>query len=136
MSAPTPDGTTTPFLMVKFGAYPVFVAEQGQGCIKVGLDIRIGDVARQKLMNLSPEDKRKATTALRGELSSNPRAAYSWNPPNSATLDQLQLLEIVELLKIVESDVSTFNRFIDAIQEVVTGGDKVFQLFSRLESLP
>ena len=136
LSDPLPDGTRLPLLLVTHGPFQVIVREQGS-CIAVGAQIQIPDDVRKKLVGLSPEDQQRLSITLRAELSSNGRTAYSYHPQDVTSTNGLEGFMVEELLKIAENDVGSFNRFCDAVQEVVTIAGKgiaVLGLFTPSQS--
>jgi hypothetical protein len=134
MSGPLPDGTRQPGLLITHGAINILVREQGS-CVAVFIVVKVPDDVRGKLANLMPEDKQRFYITLRGELSSNSRTAFSFIPQNLGDVGQLEALNIEQLLKISEDDVSSFNRFCDALQEIVTTTVKALSVFGLLASI-
>ncbi len=131
LSNPLPDGTQVPVLLCTHGMYNVAITEQA-GCLFVQALAQISEDVRKKLADLTPETKQKVLIALNGELSSNSRTGYSFQPPDARAMDEVQGFFVQQLLKISESDVGSFNRLCDAIQEVVTvlgKGIRVLGLF-------
>ncbi len=133
LSGPLPDGTRIPVLLITHGTIPVLVREQGS-CVVVFIQAKVPDDVRKKLANLAPEDKRKLLIILRGELSSNGRAGFSFIPQKFSSVDQLEGLNVEQLLKILENDVGSFNRFCDALQETVTTAMRAMSVFGLLVS--
>jgi len=122
-SDPLHDGTRIPLLVITHGVYSVHVREQGP-CIIVGVQIRINADKRAKFATLTPEVKQRLLLALRGELSSNTRNMFSYFPQMLTGLELLEAITVEQLLKISDESVTSFNRFCDAIQEVVTVAGK------------
>lgn len=130
LSDPLPDGTRLPLLVITHGAYRVLVREQGS-CIAVYVVMKLPDDVRKKLASLGTEDKERLFIALRGELSSTGRNAFGYSPEPLSSVDQLEAFSVEQTLRISENDVSTCNRFYDALQETVTtivNATSVFQV--------
>jgi hypothetical protein len=137
MSEPLPDGTRIPLLMVTHGVLKLLVREQGS-CVVVFANVRIPDQVRKKLAALASEDKQRVLIALRGELSSNGRIGFSYFPAKFSSLEQLEAFSVEQLLKISEDDISCFNRFCDALQEVATitlNASAVFGVFESTQDI-
>ena len=100
----------------------------------VFVQVKVTDDVRKKLADLAPEDKQRLLIALRGELSSNSRTGFSFIPQKFSSVDQLEAFNVEQLLKISEDDVSSFNRFCDALQEIVTTAMKAVSVFGLLVS--
>lgn len=133
LSNPLPDGTRVPLLLIAHGAGNALVSELGS-CIAVSVQAKIPDDVRKKLASLEPEVKQRLLIAFVGELSSNARTGYLLLPQKFSSVDQLEMFSVQQTLKISEDDVSSFNRFYDALQEIVTTALRALSVFGLLTS--
>jgi hypothetical protein len=133
LSDPSSDGTRVPLLMITHGIVPVCVGED-KTCVNVYIQVKLPTEVRAKLATLAPEDKQRLLITFIGELSSNSRAGFSFIPQNLTSVEQLEIFTVAEVLKISEDDISSFNRFCDALQETVTTASKATRVFGLLMS--
>ena len=133
LSDPLPDGSRLPTLMITQGNFKILVGEQGT-CVLVFVWVKVPDNVRKKLADLAPEDKQRLLITFRGELLSSSRTGFGFIPQKFDTIDQLEVFTTQQLLKISEDDVSSFNRFCDALQETLTIAVKTMSVFEVLVS--
>jgi hypothetical protein len=119
--------------LITHGAIKILVREQGS-CVVVFFQAKVPDAVRKKPGDLTLEDKQRLLIILRGELSSNSRTGFSFIPQNFGSVDQLEAFSVEQLLKVSEDDVSSFNRFCDALQETITTAVKALWLFGLVVS--
>ena len=65
-------------------------------------------------------------------LSENPRLGWALNPPTTATIGDLEGIRLTETFQVSESEVQSFNRFADAVQEVITAAARASAVFGQL----
>ena len=90
---------------------------------------------RKRLAQLNLGRQAAIPIAFMGELLSNTRTGFAFVPQKFGSIDQLQRFAVQQLLKILEDDVGSFNRFYDAVQETVTVAVKAMSVFRYLYHL-
>lgn len=114
------DGTSVPALALKHGIFILF-CEDRAGILALTAMAEFPPEGRAQLRRLTEADEGKLAAALKAALTQNPRSGFSFFPPDFRHLFELQRLALEQHLKISSEDVSTFNRFADAIQELCSG---------------
>lgn len=117
-TAKTPNGDV-PVLIVKHGNWAVLVRIE-RAAIVVFAIAQVDQEMRNRLATLDPGIQQRVLLALTTELLSSPRTGYSFVPADLKSVTALEQVSTEEVLVISESDPSSRNRFLDAIQEVVT----------------
>lgn len=78
---------------------------------------------------LSRENQEKVFLLLRNALLDNPRLAWALQPPNVTAIGEITGIQMTQRFRVSEDDPSTFNRFTDAWQELVTAQVRIQVLY-------
>lgn len=116
--ADTPQGKI-PVVVVKHADRPVLVRLERK-CIAVFAIAQVDQQMREKLASLETSVQQRVLIALTDELLSSPRTGYTLSPLGLKSITNLERVSVEEVIAISETDPSSRNRFLDAIQEVVT----------------
>ncbi len=127
-------GKKVPLLNITHGNKPIFVHEANE-IITVWINIGIPEEVREKIKTLDPASSQKMLISLKSQLLSNARTGFRMNPSNYKEFSEIKDFTVEQRIKI--KDIGSFNRFADAIQEVVTVAVKallVYGIISTTES--
>lgn len=108
-----------PAIVIKHGAYPI-VAYMEHKCVRISASAQVAQQVRDKLTRLVENDQRRVLIALTNELLSNARTGYDVVPHGLASVTGLEQINVAEIIALSEEDPGSRNRFMDAVQEVVT----------------
>jgi len=122
------NGTKIPILGVDHGGRLVLVSEENETLI-VSINITIPDEVRKKIKTIDKDTAQKILMSLQNQLLSNARTAFMMNPNKFENLSEITNISIQQRIKISLKDPSSFNRFADAIQEVVTVAVKTMLIY-------
>ena len=118
-------------LVVMHGDQPALVREQME-CISVFILMDIPDELVVEIAKLPSEYQKRLEVNLRGALLSHGRTAFALWPIRLRSIGELRRISIEQTLRISEEDPSSFNRYADAIQEVVTTTARVSKVLAPL----
>jgi len=116
--ADTPQGKI-PVLIVKHGPGAVLIRMEHR-CIAVFAIADVDQQMRDKLSRLGSAVQQRVLVTLTNELLSSPRTGYTLFPLGLTSIADLERISVEEVIAISNSDASSRNRLLDAIQEVVT----------------
>jgi len=84
---------------------------------------------RAILSRLGEDSQRQLNDAIQAALLSNPRTAFQFSgDPKSVT--SIEVIQLEQVFRLDEQDRSSFNRFADAVQELVVGLNKVGRAYA------
>ncbi len=129
----TPEGTRQPLLVVDHGGNRVFV-RQDRDCLTVFVIVEMEQDAIDKVAKLSPDLQRRLYAAFRLQLMMHGRTGFATAPTGAKHLREIRRVVIEQVVRIEKNDTSTYNRYADAIQEVVTSMVRAFSVFGHLLS--
>jgi len=124
-------GIKSAMLAITHGDKPVYVRENNS-CISVFILIEIPSELRKKISELPKETQLKLQMGLRHELLSNARTGFAFIPPKMESMASLEKIVIEQLLRISKDSTASFNRYSDAIQEVVTTAVRAMSILGIL----
>lgn len=119
VSFQTPNGGEIVVLTVMHGDKQVFVHEWNE-CISVFALMDLPEELTTRMRAMSSQLQRRLEVGLQRELVSLGRTAFTFRPLPLESIVHLQRISVSQLIRISSGDPSSFNRFADAIQEVVT----------------
>lgn len=131
ITATLPDGTVEPALSIKRGQFVIFCKEQSGALLLLAI-LEIPSESRSRLRMLDKPTKDKLLTALKLAIMQNERTGFSLFPEDIQSVDELQKFSLSQIVRLSESDTSSFNRFADAIQELTTGIVRSMMAFGPL----
>jgi len=114
-----PNGNKIPILAIMHGNRAVLISTQHE-VIFIFITIEIPKDIRKRLDNLDIAKQEKILLSLEHQLLSNARTAYRLEPQIVKKVSDLNKIIVEESIRISNKDKSSFNRFADAIQEVIT----------------
>lgn len=124
-------GSKAPLLFVTRGTHDVYVRGQG-ACIIVFLVVTFSDEAKARLQRLRRPVQRRAISGLRLHLLAHARNSFSLSPEGVREAEHLNRLVVEQLIRVSRDDPASFNRFADAIQEVVAGTARAMAFLGTL----
>lgn len=94
----------------------------------------IPETVRTRLGHLKAPVQQKLLAAFRHALMANERTAFALAPPNlpKGYMSEVTRFAVEQVIRIDERDLSSFNRFADGIQEVITTALKAASLIQPL----
>jgi len=113
------DGLRGAVLVVDHLGWKVFIQERSR-CILVMVIVDIPRALVEKVSSMPEPIQSRLECNLRIELTSNARTAYTLRPSQAQHLSSLRRMTVEQLIRVSGDDPSSFNRLVDAIQEVVT----------------
>lgn len=119
VSFQTPNGGEIVVLTVMHGDKQVFVHKWNE-CISVFALMDIPEELTARIRTMSSHLQRRLEVGLQRELVSLGRTAFTFRPLPLESIAHLQRISVSQLIRISSGDLSSFNRYADAIQEVVT----------------
>jgi len=117
---------------VRHGPIQLIILETPTGVLTVLAVITIPPELRQTIGRLPPEFQAKMQETLKLAFMDCPRVGWNLIPPTATLIGMVERFDLSENLRIVDSDVASFNRFADAIQEVVTLAVRGQQVYSTV----
>jgi len=123
------DGGIVPVLVVMHGDKPVLVRSRGE-CVSIFLLMDIPKDIADRIHRYPGHVQKRVLAALRYELLSHARTAFALRPEPLGSIAELQRIRVEQLVRISEDDPSSFNRYSDAIQEIVTTTARVFSVLA------
>jgi len=124
-----------PALGISHGPRTVFVRPHG-GSIAIWLPIEIPAELRKKLATLDDATQEKFLLTVHHTLLGYGRTGYSMRPSSVRLISEVESISVEQEIRISRADLSSFNRFGDAIQEVVTAAVRVVATLQPASSLP
>lgn len=129
----TIEGIRKPLLVVDHGGKIVFVREE-RDCLVVFSIVEMEQDAIDKVAKLSPDLQRRLYTAFRLQLMMHGRTGFSTFPPGARHLREIRRVAVEQVVRIEKGNTATYNRYADAIQEVITTTVRAFSVFGHLLS--
>lgn len=105
-------------LLIHYGGRPVRVFDKG-GVLEVSMEVSMNEKVIDGFNALSDDDKEKFELQLRMQLMSDSLTTYSVTPKNANGFSEIESITIIQTLMISGNDISTFNRFRDAVIAIV-----------------
>ena len=122
-------GRNLPSLSVELGTLRFNAVEDPGMAIVLIFSIQPGDEVIRAANNLSRENQEKVLLLLKTALMENQRLAWALQPPTVTALGELRGIQLTQRFRVREDDPSTYNRFHDAFQELVTAQVKIQILY-------
>lgn len=117
-------GETIPGLQVQHGVVVVLVLDRN-GVIAVTAQLQMPPDLAATLKNLGTDAQEKMLIAVRSGMMDLPRLGWNVMPATASRIGDVQTIQMIELLKVGEDEVTGFNRLMDAIQEIASMTIKV-----------
>ena len=133
IEAETADSRRVPVLQVFHGKRWVIVSAKASS-VSVVVPLKIPESARKKITKLPDNIQEKAIFMHRQQLLSYGRIGYILTPLGVRKLGDVEGVLIEEVLRLSPREYSTFNRFADAVQEVITAGVWVLHFIGGMSS--
>ena len=124
-----PHGQVVPAIGIQHGPAKILVVER-DGFLTMVAQIDIPAPMRESLSRFGIQLQEKMLETLKLAFMDVPRVGWTILPPSSTRIDQVERVLITELLRISESDIGSFNRFCDAIQELTTLVVRAIQVYT------
>lgn len=105
------------------------VFETEKGVLVVTLLVSPGTDVRDVANSLSHEAQVKMLDLVKSTLISDPRTGFDIIPADAARIGAVQAIRLEQLMRIDDGSVSSFNKFEDSIQSVVSGAVRVSNLY-------
>jgi hypothetical protein len=115
-----PDGAEVELLQIQRGQFVVLVLEPRPGILEIDCPQDLPREVKDRLSGLTPELKQQVLLTFLDRLLRHPRSGYAFNPPQISSLDQIDRWLVTQSVVIDDKDPSAFQRFADAIQEVIS----------------
>lgn len=128
VDATLPNGKKIPILTIMHGTRAVLVSTRNE-VIFIFIIIEIPEEIRNRLDKLDMAKQEKILLSLEHQLLSNARTAYRLEPQMLKKVSELKKIIVEQSIRISNKDQSSFNRFADAIQEVITVGVRAMLVF-------
>ncbi len=122
-------GRPWPSIGVDLGRVGLDAVEDPSATISLIMTIQLAPQVREAAKKLGSENQQKVFLVLRQGLMDNPRLAWSFAPQSSATLSDLDKIVFWERFRLSGDDAESFNRFLDALQELMTASTKIRVIF-------
>jgi len=119
VSFQNPNGEGIVVLTVMHGDKQVFVHKQDE-CISVFALMDLPEELTSRIRAMSSQLQRRLEVGLQRELVSLGRTTFTFRPLPLESIAHLQRISVSQLIRISSGDLSSFNRYADVIQEVVT----------------
>ncbi len=127
------DGSKIPILAIDHGGKLVLISEEDD-TINIVINIDVPEEVRKKIGAIDKDTAHKMLISLQNQLMSNARTAYMMNPNKFKNLSEVKTISIQQRIKISAKDSCSFNRFADAIQEVVTVAVKAMLIYGIISN--
>lgn len=112
-------GETLSGIQVQHGSVYLLVIDRN-GVIAVTATLQVPPSLRSTLGQLSNEVQERLLIAVRSGMMDVPRIGWNIAPATSTRIGDVQTIQLIELMKVGEDEISGFNRLMDAIQELAT----------------
>ena len=122
--ATNPAGQSVPALQVQHGVVTLLVVDQS-GTVAVLSIIQFPPEARKITRQLSNDVQERLLNIMRNAMMDNPRTGWTITPPTATRAGDVEVIQLVQLLRIDEQGTQSFNRLADALQELATMTIKV-----------
>jgi hypothetical protein len=131
-SATSPNGKEIPVLNIQRGPFGLgaFCPSPDVPFIVVRVNAPIPASLRATVARLSDDAQRQLTEAIYLALQSNARNGYAVFPPDATNAAKMEMIQVEQILRLDEQDASTFNRLLDAIQELIIAMMRVGRPFA------
>ena len=116
--AATREGKEVPILLVSHGDKWVMVRQDGNVAVEF-THIDIPDEIKTKLQKLPKEIQERIMRAMKVAILSKGRIGWIYTPPGATAVGDLRAIILAQVIRLSRSDQSCYNRFADAIQELV-----------------
>ena len=126
--ATLPDGKEIPVLFVSHGPRWVIIRKEND-IIIINVFIEVPDEVRERIKTLDPTAQDRFLLQLKYQLLSNARTGWYPEPKTYKKPHELKKIIIEQRIRLSKMDHSSFNRYADALQEVVTVGVRVMILY-------
>ncbi|MCI4332603.1 MAG: hypothetical protein L3K01_02565 [Thermoplasmata archaeon] len=123
--------TKRPAIGIKHGSIGLLAAEIN-GTLSVAALLGVPPDFRTASSMLPADLRFQMLESVRQALMDCPRVGWTLLPQTTASIEQLEALQMLELMRLADGDVQSFNRFADAIQELVTMVVRVQSVFGAL----
>jgi hypothetical protein len=130
-----PDKKKLPILAISHGKMLVYVRAEHK-IIVIFTKAEVPNFITEQLKKLKKEKQEIILDSLKQQLLSHGRTGYYLDPLNASIISDLKGFTIEQRIRISNKDSGSFNRFLDAIQEVVTVTIRALTLFGVLPSEP
>lgn len=111
-------------LGISHGQRTVFVSARGSSVI-VWATVDLPDEFRNRLATLDVETQEKLLLTVEHALLSYGRTGFNLDPPSPRLISEVKRFTVEQTVRLSKGDSSSFNRYGDAIQEVVTAAVRV-----------
>lgn len=135
LKAELSDGTIIPIVTINHGNISVLVRSEYE-IIVVFINAEVPYDIKNQLEKLDREKQEIILESLKQQLLSNGRTGYYLEPISTSVISELSGFTIEQRIRISSKDPSSFNRLMDAIQEVITVTIRALLLFGILPSEP
>jgi hypothetical protein len=130
-----PDGNKIPILTISHGKKSVFIRAENK-IIVIFVNAEHPENIRDKLEKLDKNKQEIILDSLKQQLLSHGRTGYYLDPLNAQIISELKGFTIEQRISISNKDPSSFNRLMDAFQEVMTVTIRALLIFGILPSEP
>ena len=117
---------------IRHGQVLLIVVEPPTGVLMVMAILEVPPDLRKAIGALPAQLQSKMYDTLKLALMDCPRAGFAFLPQTATSLGLVERVQLMELLRIEESNIESFNHFSDTIQELVTLMVRTQQLFSTI----
>lgn len=131
LAATDAEGHPVPGLVLS-GPLLKYVVVEAKEVLLLLCDLTVPDQVRSGTAKLQKKLQEEMLIALRQALSDSPRLGWSLIPPTTTKISDLAQVRLSERLRLDESQVASFNRFADAIQEISTAAVRSGEVFGPL----
>lgn len=122
------DGSVIPSIAIEHGAVSLLCNEQN-GALHVLAVMNIAPETRANLRRLDAAQNAQFLSTLKSVLMQNPRGGFSVYPGGFRHAAEMQQISLDQRLRIAPGDLASYNRFIDALQEVSVGALRLAAVF-------
>lgn len=125
------DGNKVPILSISHANKPIWVRQENH-IIVIFVRIEVPKEVSEQIKTLNKAEQNRIMLSLKHQLLSEGRTGYILEPSGVVNLEELSAITIEQRIRISSKDHSSFNRFGDAIQEIVTVAVKSMLVFGIL----
>lgn len=122
------DGSTVPSLVIQYGAVSLLCNEH-EGTLRVLAVMDVSPETRAQLRKLDAGASAQLLSALKLALTQNPRGGFSCYPSGFRHAAEIEQISLHQRFKVADGDLGSFNRFLDALQEVSVGAIRLAAVF-------
>jgi hypothetical protein len=122
------DGSIVPSVSIQHGATWLLCNEKS-GVLRLLAVMDVAPETRAALRRLDANQNHQFLRTLRLELMQNPRGGFSVYPGEFRHAAEIQQISIEQRCRIAAGDLASYNRFIDAMQELSIGALRLALLF-------